>query len=284
MSVNPIDEELATSNGFNITNDEIMAFNTKLSSAFPDNYIDVYSQILDNFTTVDGVHFDNETNLKIHNIILNYIKSNSTFKFLESYPSIKDTTTLQGESLLSAIGQSGIDEVKAYIQEKIDFSGKCTPSAVAGAAVGLIHGLQLKSVSVPYYWGGRYYGSDLINKEWGAKTAASFSGKNLYYYNGLDCSGFVHWAINAASIRSNAGSASSYLSLGDKISYEEAYPGALLVNNNHISILLEINPNDVQTAESTTGGVQFVKYSKDAVMKKYSIIDMIPYYQENCQV
>lgn len=74
MSVNPVNEELAIANGFNITNDEITTFNTKLSLAFHDNYIDVYSQIV-NIITDDGVHYDNETNQKIHNIVLQYIKS-----------------------------------------------------------------------------------------------------------------------------------------------------------------------------------------------------------------
>lgn len=284
MSVNPVNEELAIANGFNITNDEIMAFNTKLSLAFPDNYIDVYSQIVNNIITDDGVHYDNETNQKIHNIVLQYIKSHNTYRFLDIYPSINGTTNLQGKSLLSVIGQSGIDEIEAYIQEKIDFSGKCTSSAVAGASVGLIDGLSIKGVSIPYYWGGRYYGEGFIDPNWGSFTAGSYSGKNMYFYSGLDCSGFVHWALKSASINSDGGEAASYLNHGNPIAYENAYPGALLVNQNHIAIIIEINENQVQAAESTTGGVQFKSYTKSEINQTYTIIDMNPYYQSNCMV
>ncbi|MDD4407227.1 MAG: NlpC/P60 family protein [Bacilli bacterium] len=284
MSVNPINEELAIANGFNITNEEIMAFNTKLSSAFTDSYIDVYSQIVNNFSTDDGVHYNNETNQKIHNIVLQFIKSHNTYRFLDIYPSINGTTNLHGQSLLSVIGESGIAEIEAYIQEKIDFSGKCTASAVAGASVGLIDGLSTKGVSIPYYWGGRYNGEGFIDKNWGSFTSGSYSGKNMYFYSGLDCSGFVHWALRASSINSDAGSAASYLNYGNPIIYENAYPGALLVNQNHIAIIIEINENQVQAAESTTGGVQFKSYTKSKINQTYTIIDMASYYQLNCMV
>lgn len=284
MSVNPINEELALTNGYNTTNEEIMTFNNKLSSAFPDNYIDVYSQIIDNFNTEDGVHYDNDTNLKIHNIVLQFIKSHNTYRFLDIYPSINGTTNLHGQSLLSVIGQNGINEIEAYIQEKINFSGKCTASAVAGAAVGLIDGLSTKGISIPYYWGGRYNGSGLLDPNWGSFTAGSYSGKNMYFYSGLDCSGFVDWALKAASINSTGGSAESYFNHGNSISYENAYPGALLVNQNHIAIIIEINETQVQTAESTTGGVQFKSYTKDQINQTYTIIDMAPYYQSNCMI
>ncbi|MDD2238419.1 MAG: NlpC/P60 family protein, partial [Bacilli bacterium] len=230
------------------------------------------------------VHYDNETNQKIHNIVLQYIKSHNTYRFLDIYPSINGTTNLQGKSLLSVIGQSGIDEIEAYIQEKIDFSGKCTSSAVAGAAVGLINGLSIKQISIPYYWGGRYNGVGFIDPNWGSSTTGSFSGKNMYYYNGLDCSGFVHWALRSASINSDAGTAASYLNHGNPITYENAYPGALLVNRKHIAIIIEINENQVQAAESTTGGVQFKSYTKSKINQTYTIIDMAPYYQSNCMV
>lgn len=40
-------------------------------------------------------------------------------RFLDIYPSINGTTNLQGKSLLlSVIGQSGIDEIEAYIPEE----------------------------------------------------------------------------------------------------------------------------------------------------------------------
>lgn len=106
----------------------------------------------------------------------------------------------------------------------------------------------------------------------------------MYFYSGLDCGGFVHWALRAASINSDAGSAASYLNHGNPIAYENAYPGALLVNQNHIAIIIEINENQVQAAESTTGGVQFKSYTKSKINQTYTIIDMAPYYQSNCMV
>ena len=284
MSVNPVIEELALLNNYNITNADIINFNNQLSSSFNEFYIDTYKEIENNINTNDGIHYDDTTNKTIHKVVLNYIKSKNTFKFLERYPSISETTNLKNSSLLSVIGDSGINEIEAQIQEKINFSGNCSSSAVAGAAVGLIHGLYTKGVSIPYYYGGRYYGNSFIDRNWGANIGASTPTPkgNIHYYSGLDCSGFIHWAITAAGIKSDAGTAESYLNRGKHISYGAAYPGALLVEPAHIAIIIDIDNDNIQTAESTTGGVQFKKYTKNQIEKRYKIVDMNPYYQEKC--
>ena len=71
MSVNPVDEALEAENGYSVTNAQIEEFNQKMKDGLDSNikFIDVYSQIKDDFTTVDGVHYDNATYQKIYDII-----------------------------------------------------------------------------------------------------------------------------------------------------------------------------------------------------------------------
>lgn len=81
MSVNPVDEAKETENGYSVTNANIEGFNTVMKNGFGENFIDVYSQIKDNFETVDGLHYNVET-YKIHEIVINYILSKTQYQVL----------------------------------------------------------------------------------------------------------------------------------------------------------------------------------------------------------
>lgn len=75
MSINPINEEVAKDNGYSVTTSSIENFNLRLSSTYGDNYLDSYS-LLDNVVSPDGIHYDKDTSLRIHNIVLSRLKSN----------------------------------------------------------------------------------------------------------------------------------------------------------------------------------------------------------------
>ncbi len=72
LSVNPVDETKAVSNGYTVTNADIEAFNKKLADNFPNNYIDSYSS-LTSIGTNDGVHYDNETYKSLNSLITSNI-------------------------------------------------------------------------------------------------------------------------------------------------------------------------------------------------------------------
>lgn len=61
-SVTPINLKLAKANGYSITNGMIKTFNKKLKAAFPENYLDSYTYLIENNgKTVDGVHYTRAT-------------------------------------------------------------------------------------------------------------------------------------------------------------------------------------------------------------------------------
>ena len=74
LSVNPVDEELASDKGYSVKNSAIKKFNTKLKSAFGTKYIDTYTYLTKNkFSTIDGIHYTPDTYLELYNYIVEKI-------------------------------------------------------------------------------------------------------------------------------------------------------------------------------------------------------------------
>lgn len=70
LSVNPIEPTLCQS----ITNEEIADFNQRLKEAFPDNYLDSFTMLMiDQVTTVDGIHYSEEDYQKIYDFVRDQI-------------------------------------------------------------------------------------------------------------------------------------------------------------------------------------------------------------------
>ena len=68
MSVNPVNEGLAASCGYSVTNSMITSFNDAMYHAFPDKYLDCYAYLSQNgFGSSDGVHYDSNTYTAIQN-------------------------------------------------------------------------------------------------------------------------------------------------------------------------------------------------------------------------
>ena len=113
---------------------------------------------------------------------------------------IKDTTN--ATSINKPLGEfladngSSIDNMNKFIHDSVVSNGAGTRAGVVTAAVSFVNYLYDNfNAKIPYYWGG-YYQQYGVSPEFGGKTrpATSASG-SLFYYGGLDCSGFVSWAI-----------------------------------------------------------------------------------------
>lgn len=66
MSVNPVNDGMASSCGYFINSDMVISFNNVLQQAFTERYLDVYSYLQENgYGTSDGVHYDVGTYLVI---------------------------------------------------------------------------------------------------------------------------------------------------------------------------------------------------------------------------
>lgn len=284
MSVNPVDETKETENGYSITNSNIEEFNSAMQNAFGENYIDVYSQIKDNFDTEDGLHYTPSTYQKIHDIVINYILSKNTIPGATSdynYPSVSESNELKGKSLVDAIGEEGVVELENKIRTAVD-SG-CSGQSVARAAIALIDGLHAKGYHLPYYYGGGHVAKNpIVDRQWGAKVGASVQKPNgsYDYYKGLDCSGFVSWAMHAANITGTSG-ASGFLSMGEHISFSKLSPGDVIANTGHVILVLENTGTELKTAESTGGGVQYHTYGYDKAAY-YTGVSMSEYYSNHC--
>ncbi len=62
LAVTPVNEGIAGANGYSVKNSSIADFNTKLQAAFPDQYLDAYSYLMEyGANTGDGVHYDGIT-------------------------------------------------------------------------------------------------------------------------------------------------------------------------------------------------------------------------------
>lgn len=79
VSVNPVDEEKCIENGYTDTkNKDIIDFNSKIKENLNGNitYIDSYSYLNEiGYYTSDGLHYNDETSLKVLEYISNYVKS-----------------------------------------------------------------------------------------------------------------------------------------------------------------------------------------------------------------
>ena len=284
MSVNPVDEAKEAENGYTVTNESIENFNETMKNSFGENYIDVYAQIKDNFETEDGVHYTTETYKKIHEIVINYILSKNKIAGATSdygYPANTESTELKGTSLVEAIGEDGVTELENKIKTAVG-SG-CSGASVARAAIALIDGLHAKGFHLPYYYGGGHVSKNpIVDRQWGANIGASTQKPNgsYDYYKGLDCSGFVMWAMHAANI-TGAYDASGYLSLGEHIPFSKLSPGDVIANTGHVILILENTGSELKTAESTGGGVQYKTYGYDKA-SYYTGISMSEYYANHC--
>ena len=66
MSVNPVNDAMASSCGYFINSDMVISFNNVLQQSFPEQYLDVCSYLQENgYGTSDGVHYDVGTCLVI---------------------------------------------------------------------------------------------------------------------------------------------------------------------------------------------------------------------------
>lgn len=122
--------------------------------------------------------------------------------FASSIPGLEIKDTTDSQELHEALGiflinhGSSIDELNNAIYSSVEDNGIGTREGVVTAAVSLVNILYDNyHVRIPYYWGGQFQANG-ASPEFGSSTKPATSGSGTtYYYDGLDCSGFVSWAI-----------------------------------------------------------------------------------------
>ena len=171
-------------------------------------------------------------------------------------------------SFLESKGSS-LTEFNNLISTNVANSGYGTRAGVVAAAVTLIAELGNNySVKIPYYWGGGHGmmidGSD---GNWGSGSCHTYANGQSYNYCGLDCSGFVAWAIYNGGFNVAARSAGYFQNLpgAERVTLSSnsavLQPGDLLESNSHIVLVVGIDEgaNNYICAEasSNASGVKF---------------------------
>lgn len=193
-----------------------------------------------------------------------------------------------GKTLNELLGEDGLHSLNNSILNSAQSAGYGTGAAPAAAAQALIQNLLNNNIKLPYFWGG---GHGVISTgadgSWGTYTKVSAAGHSTSFSNqplGLDCSGFVSWALyNGGCKNFTPIVAASFKNLGPNISFSNAKTGDIAANNTHVVLILENRGENLLVAEAkgTAYGVVFSLMNENTA-KKYTIVDMGSYYQTNC--
>ena len=270
------------------TNQKVQIFNNQLKSKIGDNFIDIYGMV-NRAEVIDGVSYTDTTYRKIHAMVLAYIKEHfhtGVPYLLDSYPSGTAGTNLLTTPIRTALGDDAYESLHAAVMENVNASGKCTRAAVAAAGVTLAYGLYQAGYRLPYYWGGGHEGSIYmgVNPKHGSQVGASCSPSTCYNYYGFDCSGFVSWALGNAMGKDIGGYVTTgFMSIGTRISFQEAGPGDILVNEGHVILVVENKGGYLVTLESAGGqmGLVFGQYTPGSA-SSYQIMSLQGYIDRNC--
>lgn len=80
VTINPVEDAKKIALGSKKRDAQVVAFNEELKAKLDPNlvgYIDTYSKIVGNFTTVDGTHYPDELNARIYHMILDAVREDN---------------------------------------------------------------------------------------------------------------------------------------------------------------------------------------------------------------
>ena len=293
LSLNNIEEDKT-----GLSNVEIEGFNKKMSNAFGNNYIDIYGTINPE-DTIDGITFNTTAMKDVHEYVVQYIILSGQVRCVSGFEGGVDNSKLNGgsnsilnRSLLDTIGQSKLDEWnQTLFNTTQQYYG--TGLGPVSAARILIDTALAEGFVFPYFWGGGHGGQVFgISGSWGASSRISASGSNQQPVGslkplGMDCSGFVSWALNNGGCRSFTPSTTTgFKNLGAKINPENAKPGDIAVSDSHIVLIIENTGNKLKVAEAKDGnnGIIYSEYDYSRYKSNgYQVRGMSSYYSENCK-
>lgn len=197
---------------------------------------------------------------------------------------------LNNKSLREVMGgDQGMTELNNLISSNVQKYGAGTGNGVAAAAISLLNAVQAKGYRLPYFWGGGHGTiSTGANGNWGLKARIAAGGSSAQpagssWPNGLDCSGFVAWAIKNGGCTNYTGAGSSNMkSYGNFISFEAAKPGDLVWHPGHITLVVQNNNGTLTLAEaaSPATGIHYTVITQGS-NKNNKVIDMSGFYSSS---
>ena len=174
------------------------------------------------------------------------------------------------DSFLASNGSS-LEEFNNLITSNVNDAGYGTRAGVGAAAVTLIAELgDNYNVKIPYFWGGGHGRvADGVVANWGSNECHTYANGTSYNYCGLDCSGFVSWAIYNGGYNMYPMSSGSFSNLAGakRVSLKNSavlQPGDLLDSNGHVILVVDIDEESKEyicaEASGNTTGVLFSRH------------------------
>ena len=191
---------------------------------------------------------------------------------------------------------SSLEDFNKLIADNVKDAGFGTRAGVVAAAVTLIGELgDNYGVKVPYYWGGGHYDGVVVGAlgYWGSDPkCTTYANNQTYDYCGLDCSGFVPWAIKNGGFNIGQRLASDFykLSGAEKVTLKSGEavlePGDLLESDGHVVLVVAVDESSKQyicaEASGNAQGVLFTRRSfKDS---GYWGVKMDGYYNNSVHI
>lgn len=216
--------------------------------------------------------------------ILSYYYSDYTFKStfigtgiggVPDYPlDSGGSTILRGQTLANFLLSKGtsIEEFNALIAANVNNAGYGSRGGVVSAAVTLIGEMNKYGVRIPYVWGGGHGAiSNGASASWGNGS-------------GLDCSGFISWAIYNGGYRFSTSSSGDFRKVGEVVNLDQKeavlQPGDILWKSGHVALVVGIDhvSREYITAEALGAryGVLFQRRKFNA--RSYYGVRMESYY------
>ena len=190
---------------------------------------------------------------------------------------------------------SSLEEFNNLLKNNVDDAGYGTRAGVAVAGVTLIAEMGNNyGVKIPYFWGGGHSSNDLIGEalgKWGSTECHTYANDQHYNYCGLDCSGFVAWAIKTGGFHIGPTGSGSFRNLsGAKVVHLRdqvlLQPGDLLEGPGHIVLVVDIDEENHQyicaEASGNSRGVLFTRRS--FTESSYVGVDLEDFYNNPANV
>ncbi len=163
-----------------------------------------------------------------------------------------------------------ISQFNEHIKQAINSAGYGTRAAVVAASIALIGDYSMDTgVRLKYTWGGGHSNEHLTKEPV----------KDPF---GLDCSGFIGWAIYHAGFKFATGTTGTYISNlphGKMGAIKGGQPGDFLVNSHHTVMIIGTYDDGYYVAEAAqTSEGMLIKKRKYSSIGDYYLFDMENYY------
>ena len=207
--------------------------------------------------------------------------NNGTLQPLKNYKTNHDGL----EVLSHTLSESERESLDDYLNKQINAAGYGTGAGVAAAGQSLVYWLEQKGLYLQYFWGGGQGAGDNTvvgaSPNWGSTSyGADFKGHGKYF--GMDCSGFVSWAVRTACAP-NSGSrqAEGWMSFGPEISLKDAKPGDVIAHKDHVMLVVKNNGDGTVYVAEESNDLGFTLVDSDRASGR-KVVDMTKWYKDNC--